>query len=130
METTLMMKLRCLLLAHAVALMLSATGAGGHDSDTPFADWMKTLTQPDLPLSSCCGPGDQYFVREYWPSQTNGVAFAAIVLGRNGQPDFPIDIPQQKVIWDRVNPTGRGVVFIAENPWQRAVLCFVPGTGL
>jgi hypothetical protein len=47
------MKLRCLLLA--LALAASGTSAWGHDSDTPFADWMKTLMQPDLPLSSCCG---------------------------------------------------------------------------
>ena len=124
-----LMKLRCLILAHAVALTLSGTSAWAHDSATPFADWMKTLMQPDFPRSSCCGPGDQYFVREYWPSQTNGVAFAAIVLGQNGQSDFRIDIPQNTVIWDRVNPTGRGVVFITENPRQ-TVLCFVPGTGL
>jgi hypothetical protein len=122
--------LRCLILAHAVALALSGTSARGHDSDAPFADWMKTLKQPDLPLSSCCGPGDQYFVREYWPSQRDGVAFEAIVLGRDGLPDFPIDVPQQKVIWDRVNPTGRGVVFISESAWDRIVLCFVPGAGL
>ena len=125
-----MKKLRCLFLAHVVAFALSGTSAWGHDSDTPFADWMKTLKQPDLPLSSCCGPTDQYFVREYWPSQRDGIAFAAIVLGRDGKPDLPIDIPQQKVIWDRVNPTGRGVVFIAENPDRRVVLCFVPGVGL
>ena len=79
------------------------------------------------------GTGDQFFVREYWPSDKNGIAFAAIVLGHDGWPDFPIDIPQHKVIWDRVNPTGRGIVFIAgnpEHPERRAVLCFVPGAGL
>ena len=127
------MKLRGLIMAHAVVLALSGTSAWGHDSDTPFADWMKTLRQPDLPSSSCCGPGDQYFVREYWPSQGEGIAFAAIVRGRADRLDFPIDIPQQKVIWDRVNPTGRGIVFIAgnpEHPERRVVLCFVPGVGL
>jgi len=75
-------------------------------------------------------PADQFFVREYWPSQRDGVAFEAIVLGRDGLPDFPIDVPQRKVIWDRVNPTGRGVVFITDNLAQRVVLCFVPGAGL
>jgi len=122
------MKLRCLLLA--LALAASGTSAWAHDSDTPFADWMKTLMQPDLPLSSCCGPADQFFVREYWPSQRDGVAFEVIVLARDGQPDFQIDISQHKVIWDRVNPTGRGVIFISESAWGRAVLCFVPGAGL
>ncbi|HEY5930620.1 MAG TPA: hypothetical protein VIU02_09945 [Burkholderiales bacterium] len=120
-----MMKLRCPLL---LALALSGTSGWAHD--TPFADWMKTLRQPDFPLKSCCGPGDQYFVREYWPSQTSGIAFAATVPGEDGRPDLQVDIPQQKVIWDRVNPTGRGVVFISESEWGRAVLCFVPGAGL
>jgi hypothetical protein len=112
------------------ALAASGTSAWAHDSDTPFADWMKTLMQPDLPLSSCCGPADQFFVREYWPSQRDGVAFEVIVLARDGQPDFQIDISQHKVIWDRVNPTGREVIFISESAWGRAVLCFVPGAGL
>ena len=119
------MKLRCLLLALALALALSGTSAWGHDSDTPFADWMKTLMQPDLPLSSCCGPADQFFVREYWLSQRAGVAFEAIVQGRDGQPDFQIDRPRQPD-----NPTGCGVIFISESAWGRAVLCFVPGAGL
>ena len=123
-------KLRCLILAHVVALALSGTSAWAHDSDMRFADWMKSLRQPDFPLSSCCGPGDQYFVREYWPTQRNGISFAAIVLGQGGQPDFSIDIPQQKVIWDRVNPTGRGVIFIADRDSDTVVLCFVPGAGL
>ena len=59
------MKLRCLLLVHVLVLGLSGATAWAHDNGMAFADWMKSLRQPDFPLSSCCGPGDQYFVREY-----------------------------------------------------------------
>ena len=103
--------------------------AWGHENE-PYSDWMKTLRQPDFPLSSCCGPGDQYYVREYRQSSTKGIAFEAIVIGRAGQPDFSIEVPQKKVIWDRVNPTGRGVIFIMNNQLGSYVLCFVPGTGM
>lgn len=89
--------------------------ASAHDSGTPFAAWMKSLHQPDFPLSSCCGPADQYFVREYGPSDKDGMAFAAVVIDGQGKPDFPVEIPRGKVIWDRVNPTGRGVIFILSS---------------
>ena len=91
---------------------------------------MKSLRQPDFPLSSCCGPADQYFVREYGPSDKEGIAFAALVIDGQGKPDFAIEIPRGKVIWDRVNPTGRGVIFISDSEWGRNVICFVPAFGM
>ena len=87
---------------------------------------MKSLTRPDYPMSSCCGMADQYYVREYGPSQQNSVAFAAVVIGIDGEPDFSVEIPREKVIWNRVNPTGQGVIFIQ----NAEVLCFVPGMGM
>jgi hypothetical protein len=69
-------------------------------------------------------------VREYQPSDKIGVAFAAVVLGGDGKPDFAVEVPREKVIWDRVNPTGRGVIFISENEWGRNVICFVPAIGI
>ena len=116
------------LLAHSLifAMTLFGASARGHDTGTPYADWMKSLIRPDYPMSYCCGPGDQYYVREYRPSQKNGVAFTAMVLSNDGRPDFPVEIPHEKVIWDRVNPTGRGVIFL----FHREVLCFVPGMGM
>ena len=67
-----------------VAATLFAGIACAHDSGTPFADWMMSLNQPDFPLSSCCGPADQFFVREYGPSDKDGVAFAAVVIDGQG----------------------------------------------
>ena len=112
--------------AVALTLALIAGIAWGHDSGTRFADWMKTLMQPDFPLSSCCGPADQFFVREYGPSDKDGIAFAAVVIDGHGKPDFP----RGKVIWDRVNPTGRGVIFISDSEFGRNVICFVPAVGM
>jgi hypothetical protein len=116
------------LLANSVIITVALFGASawGHDSGTPYADWMKSLIRPDYPMSFCCGPGNQYYVREYRPSVKSGVAFTAIVLSNDGRPDFPVEIPREKVIWDRLNPTGRGVIFLL----GREVLCFVPGMGM
>jgi len=116
------------LLAHSIilAVTLFVVSAWGHDAGTPYTDWMKSLVRPDYPMSYCCGPGDQYYAREYRPSQKSGVAFTAMVLSNDGRPDFPVEIPHEKVIWDRVNPTGRGVIFL----FHREVLCFVPGMGM
>ena len=91
---------------------------------------MKSLTQPLYPAFSCCGPADQFYVREYQPSDKDGMAFTAIVIGRPGKPDFSVEIPRQTVIWNSVNPTGRGIVFIADNGWGRNVVCFVPTLGM
>ena len=121
-----MMMRRMLPSALALGLALLGASAWGHDPAMPYADWMKSLTRPDYPMSSCCGMADQYYVREYRPSQQNSVAFAAIVIGIDGEPDFSVEIPREKVIWNRVNPTGRGVIFIQDAE----VLCFVPGMGM
>jgi hypothetical protein len=113
-----------------LTIVIADVSAWAHDKGTPFAAWMKSLTQPEYPASSCCGPADQFYVREYHPSDKKGIAFVAIVAGEHGKPDFQVEIPRGTVIWDRVNPTGRGVVFIEQHEWGSAVVCFVPGMGL
>ena len=113
-----------------LAIAIAGGSAWAHDNGTPFVGWMKSLMQPEYPASSCCGPADQFYVREYQPSGKEGIAFVAIVAGEHGRPDFSVEIPRGTVIWDRVNPTGRGVVFIEEHEWGPAVVCFVPGMGL
>jgi hypothetical protein len=113
-----------------LAVTLFGASGWGHDKGTPYADWMMSLKRPDYPLSPCCGLADQYYVREYGPSEKKGVAFAAVVIGVYDEPDFSIDIPREKVVWDRVNPTGRGVIFIYDSWRGREVMCFVPGMGM
>jgi hypothetical protein len=116
--------------ALTLALTLFGASVWGHYPGIPYADWMMSLTRPDYPMSSCCGMADQYYVREYGPSQQNSVAFAAVVIGIEGEPDFSVEIPREKVIWNRVNPTGRGVIFIQDGWGGREVLCFLPGMGM
>jgi len=112
-----------------IAVFCLVGSAYAHDGSTPYAQWMMSLKQPHHPLVPCCGPADQFYVREYVPSAKEGMEFTATVIGRPGLPDFEIDIPRNVVIWDRANPTGRGVVFIMANEFEHAVLCFVPGVG-
>ena len=51
------------------------------------------------------------------PHDKDAIAFAAVVIEAHGKPDVAIEVPREKVIWDRVHPTGRGVIFISESEW-------------
>jgi hypothetical protein len=101
----------------------------GHDSNSLYAQWFNSLMKPDFPLSSCCGVADEYYVKEYQLSKQDGIAFRAIVITHDGRSEFAIDVPKEKVIWNRVNPTGHGVIFIENNDWVSKVVCFVPSIG-
>jgi len=102
-----------------------------HAEGEPFAAWMMSLKQPDNPLVSCCGPSDQYYVDEYRADPDALGGFLAMLNG------IEVKIRPQKVIQldTTINPTGRGVIFIARS-WegtkeaQPYVYCFVPGTGV
>lgn len=104
--------------------------AYAHDSGTRFAEWMMSLMQPAKPTVSCCGIAEQYWVKDYRPSGKNGIAFEATVVSKDGRTEFEVDVPRSVVIWDRANPTGRGVVFIRSNEFDQTVICFVPGLGI
>jgi hypothetical protein len=118
----------------AVMLVLLAIGseAAAHDSSLPYARWINSLMRPDLPIASCCGSGDQYWVSEYRRIRRPGIAFRAIVISHDGETTFPIDVPDNKVIWDRPNPTGRAIIFLHEDDelHDTIVVCFVPSIGL
>lgn len=86
--------------------------------------------KPDVPLSFCCGVADLYYVKEYWPSQRKGIAFTAIVASHDGISNFSIDVSEEKVIWDRSNSTGQGIIFIEDTDLTSTVVCFVPSLGL
>jgi hypothetical protein len=126
----LMRRLSCVL-CYIVLLSIGLGGisVSGHESDTVYAQWFNSLMKPDFPLSPCCGVADQYYVKQYEPSKKDGTAFTAIVVTQDGQSEFSIDVPREKVIWDRANPTGRAVIFIDNNDWTSRVVCFVPSVG-
>lgn len=92
-----------------------------HAEAEPFAEWMMSLQRPDMP-GPCCGPADQVYVDDYQPDMATGG-----FVGRVASTGAEVRIPAEKVIWDRVNPTGRGVLFM--TPGGGFVYCFVPGAG-
>ena len=97
----------------------------------PFAEWMMSLKQPDHPSVSCCGPSDQYYATEYHEDPLRPGGF----IVRAAEFPAPIPVPPEKVDWTDINPTGRGVIFVA-IAWDGDakevdhVYCFVPGLGM
>lgn len=129
-------------LISAWALVLGSCSpelAAAHDPDHHEWDaWYSSVHMPDNPIASCCGPGDAYYMIEYRPSSEPGYAFEGWTEGKPGGegPQY-VYIPDRKVNWEVVNPTGvRGVVWVAAGEidfgglgGKPLVLCFVPGSG-
>jgi hypothetical protein len=111
--------------------------AHAHDPEHhEFAEWYHELMQPDVPNASCCGEADAYFADEF--HVRNGKTYATITDDR---PDAPrgrkhvangteIEIPDNKLKWDRSNPTGHGVVFLSVGPMGTYVFCYVQPGGV
>lgn len=104
----------------------------GQWTNSPDADWYRSLMQPDVPTASCCGEADAYFCNNY-RSHQDGTALCTIDDDRPDEPRHRphidngtvIVIPQNKLKWDSGNPTGNGVVFLSR---QGYVFCYVqPG---
>jgi hypothetical protein len=101
--------------------------------DPELSEWFRTLMQPDQPGVSCCGNADAYWCDEIHVK--NGRTFCAITDDRDdgplGRPHLPIgtviEIPRNKIKWDRGNPTGHTVVFLSA---ARYVYCFVQNGGV
>ena len=101
--------------------------------DPKVSEWFRTLMQPDQPGVSCCGNADAYWCDEIHVK--NGKTFCAITDDRDdaplGRPHIPvgtvIEIPRNKIKWDRGNPTGHTVVFLSTT---RYVYCFVQNGGI
>jgi hypothetical protein len=116
----------------AACLALAAPRALAHDAEHPELDpWYAGLMQPDNPTASCCGEADAYWADEV--HVRDGRTFAIItddrvVPGRTPVPVGTIvEIPPEKLKWDRGNPTGHAVVFLSTGGF---VYCFVNGTGI
>ncbi len=123
--------------ALVVGLMIS--GAHARDlgqweaGDPAVRQWYQTLMRPDAPSSSCCGEADAY-----WADTVHvkgGKTFATITDDR---PDGPlgrphidvgtvIEVPNEKLKWDRGNPTGHNVLFVSKGLYA---WCFVQGSGI
>jgi hypothetical protein len=121
----------------AAALFVAGSAAQARDlgqwgsADPALRQWYEQLMQPDIPTASCCGEADAYCADEI--HVRDGKTFAVITDDRpddpRGRPHVDIgteiEIPPNKLKWDRGNPTGHGVVFMSRN---RYVFCYVqPG---
>ena len=119
---------------------------GGDWSKTPqeVREWIARQKQPDNPAFSCCGEADADFADAY--EVVDGKVFATITDNRDdfplGRPHMPvgtrIEVPPNKMVDSRndANPSGDGVIFLVNyknedsSEHGKAVLCFVPGSGV
>jgi hypothetical protein len=117
-----------------VAALLVLGSAKAHDPDHhEHAEWYQSLMQPDNPNASCCGKADAYWADEI--HVRNGKTYATITDDRPDEPrgrphvdvGTEIEIPDNKLKWDKSNPTGHGVVFLSRAGY---VYCFVQPGGV
>ncbi len=125
---------------YLIALLMLTGVAAAHENKPHWASldpatkkWLHELKRPDAPDSSCCGEADHYWCDDYFAK--DGKAYCRITDDREdkqfGRPHVPpgtiIEIPPEKLKYDRGNPTGHNIVFLSRD---RYVFCFVQGTGI
>lgn len=102
-----------------------------------FNEWYQSLMQPDVPTASCCGVADAYWADKLFVK--DGKTYAVITDDRDdamlGRPHVnigtEIEVPNNKLKWDRGNPTGHAVIFLGRGGWGvKYVFCFVQGGGV
>lgn len=105
------------------------------NSEPAVREWFKTLMRPDFPTSPCCGEADGYWADEV--HVRGGKTYATITDDR---PDSPlgrphmaigteIEVPDEKLKWDRGNPTGHSIIFLGAAGYGGLVFCFVQASG-
>jgi len=106
------------------------------NNDQTVRQWFKTLMRPDFPDLSCCGEADAYWCDDI--RVVKGHTSCAITDDRPDEPrgrphveiGTVIDIPDEKLKWDRGNPTGHAIVFMGGGYGMRYVFCFVQPGGV
>jgi hypothetical protein len=101
--------------------------------DPGIRQWYEALMQPDVPNASCCGEADAYWADEV--HIRDGKTYAIITDDRPDEPrgrphvdiGTEIEIPNNKLKWDKSNPTGHGIVFLSRNGY---VFCYVQPGGV
>jgi hypothetical protein len=125
-----------------VLALLACSRSHGRDlgqwdeTDLVTRHWYQTLMQPDNPAMSCCGEADGYWCDIIKTDTAGGEVhvYCTITDDRDDAPlkrphiavGTDVEIPPNKLKWDRGNPTGHAVVFLSR---QLYVYCFVQGTG-
>ena len=120
-----------------IVALVASCGANARDlgqwQDGPVKEWYQHLMQPDVPTASCCGEADAYLADEMHVK--DGKTFATITDDRDDAPrgrphvaiGTEIEIPPNKLKWDRGNPTGHGIVFLSRGGY---VFCYVQPGGV
>ena len=120
-----------------IVALVASCGANARDlgqwQDDPVKEWYQHLMQPDVPTASCCGEADAYWADEMHVK--DGKTFATITDDRDDAPrgrphvaiGTEIEIPPNKLKWDRGNPTGHGIVFLSRGGY---VFCYVQPGGV
>lgn len=101
-------------------------------SDPSVREWYQSLMRPDAPSSSCCQESDAYWADEVHVRA--GKTYATITDERPdtplGRPHIPsgtvIEVPDEKLKWDRGNPTGHNIIFVSRGLYT---WCFVQSGG-
>jgi hypothetical protein len=122
----------CLGIFGSLIELASARDLGQWDAANPeIREWYQALMQPDVPNASCCGEADAYWADEV--HVRDGKTYAIITDERSDAPrgrphvdiGTEIEIPNNKLKWDKSNPTGHGIVFLSRGGY---VFCYVqPG---
>jgi hypothetical protein len=89
-------------------------------------EWFQELRQPDNPYMSCCGEADAFEADTF---EIDGDHYVAVITDGKGvlPAGTRINVPNQKIKWDRGNPTGHGIIFIGN---QGQVYCYVAPGGV
>jgi hypothetical protein len=88
--------------------------------------WFQSLTQPDNPYMSCCGEADAYEADDF--AQEDGHYVAIITKGDEKFPEGTrVVIPDNKIKFDKGNPTGHGIVFLG---YDGRVYCYITPGGI
>jgi len=134
----------------ALSLLISthsyARDLGQWETDDPaqkaIKEWYQELKQPDNPVASCCGEADAYWCDDVHVRE--GKTYCRITDDRPDEPrgrphvdvGTEIEIPNEKLKWDRSNPTGHAIIFLGRGSGiyggsrHDYVFCFVQGTGI
>jgi hypothetical protein len=82
--------------------------------------------QPDNPSMSCCGEADAFEADGF---EVEGEHYVAIIT--DGQSTIAngtrVQVPNQKMKWDKGNPTGHGIIFMGPT---RQIYCYVAPGGV
>jgi cbb3-type cytochrome oxidase maturation protein len=110
----------------AVAQVHARDNGQWNDSPINIREWFQSVMQPDNPAVSCCGEADAFEADSF---EIDGDHYVAIITDGKGviPSGTRVQVPNNKMKWDRGNPTGHGIIFIGSSG---QVYCYVAPGGV